>query len=154
MARRDTRPAERPCRSTPAATTSFGTFAAVPATLLSINEPKRNPKGKKPTTPDSDSAGGATPSKKHQSPHSLRTRSSLPNISKSSTTMTRKNKATRKSTSSKRSRTDQDVVDFGAGTRPEGDDNLAESSRKETNPERHESDEDDDEEDSDDDDED
>ncbi|KAG8679695.1 Ubiquitin fusion degradation protein 4, partial [Ceratobasidium sp. 395] len=150
----DTRPAKRPRRSAPAATISSATSAAVTATSLSINEPKRDPKGKKRAAPDPDSDDAATPSKKHKSPYSLRTRSSLPNISKSSTTMARKNKATRKSTSSKQSRTDQDVIDFGAGTRPEGDDNLAESSRKETNPERHESDEDDDEEDSDDDDED
>ncbi|KAG8710097.1 Ubiquitin fusion degradation protein 4 [Ceratobasidium sp. 394] len=40
---------------------------------------------------------------------------------------------------------DDDVIDFGAETRPEGESNLAESSRKDKAPERHESDEDDDE---------
>ncbi|QRV73957.1 HECT-domain (ubiquitin-transferase) [Ceratobasidium sp. AG-Ba] len=143
----DTRPAKRPRRSAPAATTT---------TSLAINEPKRDPKGKKRAAPDPDSDDAATSSKKHKSPYSLRTRASLPNISKTSTIMPRKNKTTtRKSSLSKsQSRADDDMIDFGTDTRPEGDANLAEGSRKDKAPERHESDEEDDEEDSDDEDED
>ncbi|KAG9090716.1 Ubiquitin fusion degradation protein 4 [Ceratobasidium sp. UAMH 11750] len=142
----DTRPAKRPRRSAPAATTAPAASTATASTSLSINEPKRDPKGKKRAAPDPDSDDAATSSKKHKSPYSLRTRSSLPNSSKTPTTMPRKNRATRKSTSSKsQTRADDDVIDFGADTRPEGESNLAESSRKDKAPERHESDEDDDE---------
>ncbi|KAG9103694.1 Ubiquitin fusion degradation protein 4 [Ceratobasidium sp. 370] len=152
----DTRPAKRqvfPRRSAPAAITAPATSIPTASTALSINEPKRDPKGKKRAAPDPDSDDAATSSKKHKSPYSLRNRSSLPNVSKTSTTMTRKNRATRKSTSSK-SQSHDDVIDFGADTRPEGDSNLAESSRKDKAPERHESDEDEEEEDSDDEDDD
>ncbi|KAG8745001.1 Ubiquitin fusion degradation protein 4 [Ceratobasidium sp. 414] len=151
----DTRPAKRPRRSAPAATTAPATSTTTASTALSINEPKRDPKGKKRAAPDPDSDDAATSSKKHKSPYSLRTRSSLPTISKMSATVPRKNRATRKPASSKsQSRADDDVIDFGADTRPEGDTNLAESSRKDKAPDRHESDEDEEEEDSDDEDDD
>ncbi|CAE6532501.1 unnamed protein product [Rhizoctonia solani] len=137
----DPRPAKRPRRSAPAApTTSNG---------ISINEPKRDSKGKKRAAPDPDSDDPATSAKKHKSPYALRNRTSLPNI-KSPTTMTRKNKVTRKSTG-KSTRTDDEALDLAGDNRPEDD--QAESSRKDKAPERNESEDDDDEEDSDDDDE-
>ncbi|KAJ1306674.1 hypothetical protein OPQ81_007668 [Rhizoctonia solani] len=136
----DPRPAKRPRRSAPAApTTSNG---------ISINEPKRDSKGKKRAAPDPDSDDPATSAKKHKSPYALRNRTSLPNL-KSTTTMTRKNRATRKSTG--KSTTDDEALDLAGDSRPEED--HPEGSQKDKAPERNESD-DDDEEDSDEDDED
>ncbi|KAF8605840.1 hypothetical protein BDV93DRAFT_469584 [Ceratobasidium sp. AG-I] len=146
----DARPAKRPRRSAPAA---ISTPIPAPSTTLTINEPKRDAKGKKRAAPDPDSDDAATSSKKHKSPYPLRNRTSLPNIPKTSPAMPRKNRATRKSTSSK-SRTDDDTIDFAVDQRPEDEHDPAESSRKDKAPERHESDEDEDEEDSDDDDDD
>ncbi|CUA70648.1 E3 ubiquitin-protein ligase TRIP12 [Rhizoctonia solani] len=137
----DPRPAKRPRRSAPAApTTSNG---------IAINEPKRDSKGKKRAAPDPDSDDPATSTKKHKSPYALRNRASLPNI-KSTTTMSRKNRATRKSTG-KSTRTDDEMLDLPGDNRPEED--HAEGSRKDKAPERNESEDEEDEEDSDDDDE-
>jgi hypothetical protein len=79
----------RPRRSAPASTT---VATATTSTSLSINEPKRDPKGKKRAAPDPDSDDAATSSKKHKSPYTLRNRTSLPNTSKTSTAMPRKNR--------------------------------------------------------------
>ncbi|CAE6466788.1 unnamed protein product [Rhizoctonia solani] len=133
----DPRPAKRPRRSAPAA-----------ANGIAINEPKRDSKGKKRAAPDPDSDDPATSTKKHKSPYALRNRASLPNI-KSTTTMSRKNRATRKSAG--KSTRDDETLDLPGDNRPEED--HAESSRNDKAPERNESDEDDEDEDSDDDDE-
>ncbi|EUC59067.1 E3 ubiquitin protein ligase [Rhizoctonia solani AG-3 Rhs1AP] len=133
----DPRPAKRPRRSAPAA-----------ANGISINEPKRDSKGKKRAAPEPDSDDPATSTKKHKSPYALRNRTSLPNI-KSTTTMSRKNRATRKSPG--KATRDDETLDLPTDNRPEED--QAESSRNDKAPERNESEDDDDEEDSDDDDE-
>ncbi|GAB1518382.1 Ubiquitin fusion degradation protein 4 [Rhizoctonia solani] len=131
----DPRPAKRPRRSAPAATPSTSNG-------ITINEPKRDSKGKKRAAPDPDSDDPATSTKKHKSPYSLRNRTSLPNL-KSTTTMSRKNRATRKSTG--KSTRDDEALDLAGDSRPE--DEHAESSRNDTAPERNDSDEEDDDED-------
>ncbi|CAE7224785.1 unnamed protein product [Rhizoctonia solani] len=136
----DPRPAKRPRRSAPAAAATWSGIA--------INEPKRDSKGKKRAAPDPDSDDPATSTKKHKSPYALRNRTSLPNI-KSTTTMSRKNRATRKSAG--KSTRDDEALDVSGDIRPEEE--HAESSRKDKAPERNESEDEDDEEDSDDDDE-
>ncbi|CAE6417906.1 unnamed protein product [Rhizoctonia solani] len=132
----DPRPTKRPRRSAPAATT-------LTSNGISINEPKRDSKGKKRAAPEPDSDDPTTSTKKHKPPYALRNRTSLPNL-KSTTTMSRKNKATRKSTG-KLTR-DDEAPDLTGDNRPEDD--HAESSRNDKEPERNESDEEEEDEDS------
>ncbi|CEL61949.1 E3 ubiquitin-protein ligase TRIP12 [Rhizoctonia solani AG-1 IB] len=132
----DPRPAKRPRRSAPAATPSTSNG-------ITINEPKRDSKGKKRAAPDPDSDDPATSPKKHKSPYSLRNRTSLPNL-KSTTTMSRKNKATRRSAG--KSTRDDEALDLAGDNRPEDD--HAEGSQNDKAPERNESEEEDEDEDS------